>query len=344
MKKIFLFLSLGIFSYAAPAQFPAIFNGTGNGMDEIKAMVVDNAGNVYVTGYSFSGINDNDYITIKYNTAGNKQWQARYNGPGNGSDIPAGIYVDNAGNVYVTGMSDQLTGFYINNDVATVKYSPQGAQLWVSRYDNVSLQREDGGSAIKGDAAGNVYVAGHSTVHNGAYSRNDYLTIKYSSAGVTQWAATYDGPAHQDDAAVGLDIDRSGNIYVTGTSFAGRDKLQANDYLTIKYSPAGAQLWTARYDGPVSRSDYATAIVVDQNGNAYVTGYSRGSDLDYATIKYNTNGAQQWVARYDGPAHSGDLSFGIALDRNGNVYVTGTDQKVANNGDFLTIKYSNAGV
>jgi outer membrane protein assembly factor BamB len=103
--------------------------------------------------------------------------------------------------------------------------------------------------------------------------------------------------------------------------------VEQQDYLTIKYSNTGVPLWTARYDGPVSRADYATSIAVDGSGNAYVTGYSRGAGLDYATIKYNTNGAQQWVARYDGPAHSGDLAFAIALDVSGNVYVTGTDQK-----------------
>ncbi len=214
----------------------------------------------------------------------------------------------------------------------------------MSRYDNVSLQRDDAGAAIKGDANGNIYVAGYSTRSNSAYSRKDYLTIKYNASGIQQWAATYDGPAHQDDAAVGLGIDASGNIYVTGTSFAGRDKVEADDYLTIKYSPAGDSLWSARYDGPVSRSDYATAIAVDNSGNAYVTGYSRGADLDYATLKYNANGVQQWVARYDGPAHGGDLSFAIAVDNSGNVYVTGTDQKIIYNGDYLTIKYNSSGV
>lgn len=344
MKKITLLFLCVLYTSLAFAQWPKIYNGTGNGMDEIKAMVADNAGNVYVTGYALNAAKNYDYVTIKYNTSGVKQWQASYDGPGHGGDIPAAIYVDNAGNVYVTGTSDQLTGYYINNDVATIKYNVQGIKQWVSRYDNVTLQRDDAGTAIRGDANGNIYVAGYTTKSNSAYSRKDYLTIKYNASGVQQWAATYDGPAHQDDAAVGLGIDASGNIYVTGTSFAGRDKLQANDYLTIKYNPAGDSLWTARYDGPVSRSDYATAIAVDNSGNVYVTGYSRGSDLDYATLKYNTNGVQQWVARYDGPAHSGDLSFAVAVDNSGNVYVTGTDQKIIYNGDFLTIKYNSSGV
>jgi Beta-propeller repeat len=196
MKK-FTVLLLIVTSSLQAQQCIAKYSGPGAGMDEIKAMVVDNAGNVYVTGYSFSGANDNDYITIKYNTNGDRQWLARYNGPGNGSDMPAAIFVDNSGNVLVTGISDQLTGFYVNNDAATVRYSPQGVQLWVSRYDNVALQRDDAGTAIKADASGNVYITGYTTAHNGAYSRKDYLTIQYNATGVQQWAATYDGPANR---------------------------------------------------------------------------------------------------------------------------------------------------
>ena len=140
MKKSTLLLLYTLFSTGLFAQWPALYNGSGNNMDEVKAMVVDNSGNVYITGYSFSAANNNDYITIKYNTNGVRQWVARYDGPGKNNDVPAAIFVDNAGNVYVTGSSNQLTGYFINNDVATIKYSPQGVQLWVSRYDNVSLQ------------------------------------------------------------------------------------------------------------------------------------------------------------------------------------------------------------
>jgi len=58
--------------------------------------------------------------------------------------------------------------------------------------------------------------------------------------------------------------------------------------------------------GRLSSDDAAAAMVVDAAGNVYVTGSSEGSGTgsDYATIKYNAAGAQQWVIRYDGPANS----------------------------------------
>src|SRR6266496_788844 len=57
------------------------------------------------------------------------------------------------------------------------------------------------------------------------------------------------------------------------------------------------EAWVARYNGP-GYSDNANAVAIDALGNVYVTGASVGSsfDYDYATIKYDTSGRQQWVA------------------------------------------------
>ena len=122
-----------------------------NNNDDARAIAVDGAGNVYVTGQSRSSGTEDlfDYATVKYNSAGQQQWVARYNGPGNGFDSPTGIAVDSSGNVYVTGGSPGLgTDF----DYATIKYNSAGQQQWVARY-NGPKNDYDSASAIAIDSS-----------------------------------------------------------------------------------------------------------------------------------------------------------------------------------------------
>ncbi|MCJ7632662.1 SBBP repeat-containing protein, partial [Candidatus Bathyarchaeota archaeon] len=108
---------------------------------------------------------------------------------------------------------------------------------------------------------------------------------------------------------------------------------------------AQQEKWVARYNGPGNGSDGASAIAVDGSGNVYVTGYSEGSgtDSDYATIKYNTNGKLLWVKRYNGPGNDYDYAFAIAVDGSGNVYVTGYSVGSGTASDYATIKYNTNG-
>src|SRR5437762_10282299 len=90
---------------------------------------------------------------------------------------------------------------------------------------------------------------------------------------------------------------------------------------------------------------FAEAVAVDSSGNVYVTGESAGPGtyMDYATIKYNFSGQQQWVIRYDGPGHDLDRASGIAVNDSGNVYVTGWSWGAATSSDYATVKYNSAG-
>jgi len=255
------------------------YNGTGNNKDYALAIAIDIAGNVYVTGESFGAGPGEDYATVKYNSLGEQQWAARYNGPGNHWDRANAITVDDLGNVYVTGES-----YGYGYDYATIKYNSNGDTVWVRRYHGGS--GEDFGEDIAVDESGNVYVTGYT---DGLGTYTDYTTVKYDSSGNQLWVSTYDGPSSGPDFARSLALDDSGNVYVTGTS---RDSSNIEDFTTIKYSTNGVETWVARYNSPESLWDYGEDIVVDNSGNIYATGfgYSQNSDRDAITIKYNSNG------------------------------------------------------
>jgi hypothetical protein len=105
------------------------------------------------------------------------------------------------------------------------------------------------------------------------------------------------------------------------------------------------QEWVQRYSGPGNHEDNAYAIVVDDSGNAYVTGkvYSTVTNYDYFTIKYNSSGVQQWTAIYIGPGID-DEAYSVGLDHSGNVYVTGRSSGEGGSYfSYCTIKYNSSG-
>jgi len=307
--------------------------------DEARAIAVDSQGNIYVTGASWGGNTAHyDFLTIKYGPEGRRLWVRRYNSPLNVSEGARALAVDGQGNVYVTGGwgGGGAAGYL------TIKYNTDGRLLWVRRYNGLGYD-SDSAQAIALDSQGNVYVTGYS---HGIGSRSDYATIKYSPDGEELWVRRYNGPGNSVDEAVAIALDVQGNVYVAGSSVGiGTDV----DYATIKYSPDGEELWAARYNGPANGWDRATAMALDAQGNVYVTGTSDGGgaietmDWEYATVSYSPDGRQRWVMRYNRSENSWNEAKAIAVDGQGNVYVTGTSVRYGYvdpiDSFYVTIKY-----
>src|SRR6186713_870607 len=83
--------------------------------------------------------------------------------------------------------------------------------------------------------------------------------------------------------------------------------------------------WVRRYNGSADSYDIASKMIVDGSNNVYVFGSSNGTGslLDFLIIKYSHDGAEEWVARYDGEGNSTDQINSACIDKLGNCYVTG---------------------
>jgi len=331
---------------ATPVQTWAKHYSASPGSKNIaKKILTDGAGNVLIAGYSDDGTTL-DLVVLKYSSAGLPLWTNRYPGPlSDTNDFPPlSMALDASGNVFVAGSSAGSNGVNTApigyNDYVTIAYSAAGVGLWTNRYDGpVSYLDSPYGVAVDHD--GNVLVTGRSY---GPPLSPNYLTIKYSASGLPLWTNRYVSTHYWADAYA-VAVDTAGEVFVTGRGWVDAgDPPSGYDYVTIKYSSAGARLWTRTYSNPLATSgrDYATAMAVDSSGNVIVTGTSMPAwtqTYEFATVKYSGDGTQLWVNRGGGYEPKA-----IALDASGNVFVTGCSSLPDSRySDFYTVACSSAG-
>lgn len=342
LKQLLFFVIIVVFISSTKAQinvlWEARYTSAGQNADSGKELALDNNGNVYVTGTSYTNVgNGYDIVTIKYDALGNQLWSAIFNGSGSAIDEARDIAVDQNGFVYVTGYTTSTSSNY---NYITIKYNAVGTQQWATTYNGTG-NAFDEAYAIAIDTLGNSYVTGSSDA--GAQGSN-FVTVKYNSAGTQQWATPYNGPGNSIDAATQIKLDAQFNVYVSGHSTGSGTNL---DIATIKYNNSGAQQWVSRFNGTLNFFDVPEALFIDNLNNVYVAGATYGglaTENDYVTIKINSAGAQQWAKINDGPLNDEDKAFDVVADLNQNVYVTGRSMGSGGNAEnMVTIKYDAAG-
>ena len=223
----------------------------------------------------------------------------------------------------------------------TADAATPGGQLWVSLYSGGATNSAHAKAIATSPDGSTVFVTGERAHLRGS----DFGTVAYSVAtGTREWAARYDGPAHETDSATSIAVKPDGStVFVTGSS---QDAGGVDDLATVAYSASsGAVMWAARYAGPRggSGSD-PVAITTKYDGSAvFVTGTSgsRGGTLDYATVAFDaSNGSRLWVSRYDGPGHSNDEVAALGVSPHGaSVVVTGASPGIHLKHDYATVAY-----
>ena len=145
-----------------------------------------------------------------------------------------------------------------------------------------------------------------------------------------------------NDQGQGIAVDGSGNLYVTGSSYAswgsppaGMEFKGSSDAFVAKLNPGGQLLWHVFLGS--ADTDQGQGIAVDGSGNVFVTGYSdAGWGANPPAVRpFSVGGSDAFVAKLDaatgallwhtflGSSYT-DKGQGLAVDQSGNAYVIGT--------------------
>jgi hypothetical protein len=312
VTAVLMLLSAG----AAPAQFALGLGSTAS--DEGRAVAVDAAGNVYVTGF-FNGTVDFDpgagvyeltasigeaCFTASYTADGTLRYARSFGGEGRG------VVVDDEGNAFVTG---EVAGVAVDVDPGPdeVLLNPQEGRVFLVSYDpsgdlrfgfNVGGGRAsylESGHGIALDALGNVFLTG--VINDEAdfdpdeegeemvevRGNTDAFLASYSNDGIVRFAFALGG--RFTDLGYDVTTDPGGLCHVSGTF---RDTLDVDPgpELDLRVSAGSEDLFVASYtnDGDLvdavtvggSSRDEAQGVAVDADGNRYVTGWFVG-DVDF---------------------------------------------------------------
>jgi len=139
---------------------------------------------------------------------------------------PVDMEIDAAGNVIVTGFGNAGTPSAIR--FQTLRHGPDGELHWIREFDG-SGSSSDIAAALAIDAAGNVYVTGHTTHPP---QDRDFATVSYTPAGDERWRMEWGGPWGTNDGALDIVVSDAGDVIVSGFAY---NPEQQEDAVTIRY-------------------------------------------------------------------------------------------------------------
>ncbi len=210
-------------------------------------------------------------------------------------------------------------------------------------FDNTGYSGLEEIKASCTDASGNVYITGtfDKIIKFGAttltaYAYEDIFVAKMNANGTWAWAVSVEGDKYERTSGIG--IDNSGNILISGiyrgeTRFGSftLDEESADDIFVAKLSSTGQWLW-ANHGGSKYKDDCA-GLVIDHNGNSYISGYLGGKGMfsalqtspigskDLFLAKIDYNGSWNWAKSYG--SSSSEKVFDMCMPTSTTIAVTG---------------------
>ena len=325
-------------------------------------VAVDDSGNAYVVGFMngeadfsgqrFSVRGESDLFIAKYQPQGALSWAKQF---GTAGYLNAQAVRWSAHNVlYITGsirngiLQPGVGRARIGNtvllpggeeDMILAAFDSMGTPLWATQAGSTHKAR---GEDIALDGSGNLYVTGSFMGRFGETSlispdKEAAFIAKYSSSGTLLWARGILEIGAR--TGKGIAVDQTGYSYVTGLLEAEDTTRIGGRSFLARYDADGVLTWVRTGDNSQA-SSMGYSVGIDNAGNSIVTGAFTGRlvldsielvstpprDIkalsDVFLAKYSPDGVLLWARSGGGPG--GDHPNAVAVDADGNVYVTGS--------------------
>jgi hypothetical protein len=290
-------------------------------------------------------------------------------------DYAKDLATDASGNVYVAGTThgaiDVATTLTSNTnkggtDAFVAKFDPQGALLWVVQFgsaaddfiEGITLDKKNGFLYVAGwtmgSMPGGVEQSG-APPENKNTGRADAFVAKIHTGGTLRWIKQFG--TDKDDFAYGVTTDRSGLVYVVGSTNGTIDRVTdpggTSDAFIAQFDATGIRLGTVQFDAAsIPLDTYAYGVAVDSSTSydyIFVTGLARA----YENGSLFVTKFDQWLTKIKtvtlgGPKNGSDNDIGraIAVDSKGNVIVAGSTLGAfdgnawSGNEDIVVVKYT----
>jgi hypothetical protein len=237
---------------------------------------------------------------------------------------------DRSGNIFVCGAIDS-TSSGTNFHALTAVFSPSGNLIWSSLYAPLFEA-----VSFAFDSSDNLYVLGN--IRLAAY-RYDAALLKYDASGNLLWEKPIADTTTQNGQRI--IFDGSGSFFISLTQV---DLISHSADITLmKIDTAGNKIWRRDFNGPWSQSDICEEMVLDNNLNPILTGYSDSLDYDIVVVKYDSSGNYLWNYRYAGAGNNWDWPKDVTVDELNNIYVTGKVNDSNYVEQCITLKFDPAG-
>lgn len=212
-------------------------------------------------------------------------WVSYYKGPGSNEGYPVDLVTDDSGYVYLTGVSEgeplrPHESGSIYRDIATVKYTSEGKQIWAVRYNGPDNNSIDEPSNIAVSIDGGVVVSGISSYSNDKLAKG--VILKYSPEGELVWKQISDSDRYN-----GVCFDVNGNLYVVKTSIVSKNNTKIG---VARLDNSGCEIWSSQKK--IVAKAISSLLLDNTNACLYLC------EGEKRTTKYTFDGQEVWEMPY----------------------------------------------